>query len=217
MQNSISTLNPHSVSPAPSAIQTAKQGWSDPALIYETREVVLAARSKGGDTSLPGETLYVDRDGEVIVGSDTHGDTRGLSSVAGDTFYATRNLAQEETFVRTKMPRNTIRTRSGDFDGYAYTITNRLGDSYSLFLYWSSSYGCYRVSLVAPRMGGLMDVHGGHLYPDNTLCLTRRSGSGYPSIEQTYAKAGLWTLGASLFRRGYGFQFNTGQDGVHRA
>lgn len=144
-------------------------------------------------------------------------DSMAATRIAGDTFHSGRDRILEAEFVRNKMPRNTIYTRSGEFDGYAFTVTNRFGDSYSLFLYWSGEFGCYRVSLVHPRLGGHLDVHGGHLYPDNTLCLTRKVGSGYPSIEQTYAKAGLWTLGASLFRRGYGFQFNIGQDGDNRA
>ena len=42
--------------------------------------------------------------------------------------------------------------------------------------------------------------------------LTKRTGSGYPDMGETFAKAALWTRGASCYRRGYGFQFNMGQD-----
>ena len=31
-------------------------------------------------------------------------------------------------------------------------------------------------------------------------------------MEETYSKSVLWTLGASLFQLGYGFQFNMVQD-----
>lgn len=178
----------------------------NPSSLDEIARAMREAQARGGTPNKPSDQVYVDQNGEVVLGKDA-ANPAALSSVAQDTFFA-RNIAAERAFVATKMPRNTIPVNSGGLDGFAFEITNRFGDTYGLFLYWSDSYGCYRVSLVTPRLGGVLDVHGGHLYPDNTLCLTRSVGSGYPSIENTYAKAALWTLGASAFRHGYGFQFN---------
>ena len=154
--------------------------------------------------------IYVNKEGELCQGSEVTGENR-LAEVAGDTFYATR-LEDETEFVRNHMPVNTRRTSDGTFDGWYFAITNEFGDTYGLFLYFHKGMGVYRVALVEPRLEGKADAHGGHLWADGHLCLTKRDGSGYKSIETTYAKAALWTRGMSCYRRGYGFQFNIGQD-----
>ena len=161
--------------------------------------------------------IYVTKEGELRSATGEllldHATTRGdrVADVTGDTFYATR-LEDETEFVRTHMPANTRRTSDGTFDGWYFAITNEFGDTYGLFMYYHKGMGVYRVALVEPRLEGKSDAHGGHLWADGHLCLTRRDGSGYKSIETTYAKAALWTRGMSCYRRGYGFQFNIGQD-----
>lgn len=157
---------------------------------------------KGELRSRTGELLL---EGGVIGGGDR------VAEVVGDTFYALR-LEDETEFVRNHMPANTKRTSDGTFDGWHFSITNEFGDTYGLFLYYHKGMGVYRVALVEPRLEGKADAHGGHLWADGHLCLTKRDGSGYQSIETTYAKAALWTRGMSCYRRGYGFQFNIGQD-----
>ena len=161
--------------------------------------------------------IYVTKEGELRSATGEllldHATTRGdrVADVTGDTFYATR-LEDETEFVRTHMPANTRWTSDGTFDGWYFAITNEFGDTYGLFMYYHKGMGVYRVALVEPRLEGKSDAHGGHLWADGHLCLTRRDGSGYKSIETTYAKAALWTRGMSCYRRGYGFQFNIGQD-----
>ena len=174
---------------------------------------VLAQQANGGQVA-DKDRVYVDQNGEVMLGSEVSDPSR-VSAVVGDTFYA-RNVGLELLTVATKLPA-AVKVSDGTYEGYAYSATNSMGDTYDLFIYYHPGYHVYRVALVAPRLGGQLDVHGGHLYEDGTLCLTKQSGSGYASMEQTYAKSVLWTLGASLFRRGYGFQFSLGQDGDSRA
>lgn len=174
---------------------------------------VLAAQASEGQVA-DKDRVYVDQQGEVMLGSDVADPTR-YSAVVGDTFYA-RDLVAEAETVRTKLPA-AVKVTDGTYEGYAFSITNMFNDKYDLFIYYHPVYKVYRVALVQPRLGGELDVHGGHLYSDGTLCLTRKEGSGYKSMDKTYAKAAVWTLGASLYRRGYGFQFNLGQEGDSRA
>lgn len=175
---------------------------------------IFAAQANGGTAPNADQEMFVDRLGDVHLGAQD-GDSTRMASVAGDTFYA-RDIALEKNVASTKLPPNAVKVSDGDVEGYSYTIVNKFGDTYTLFIYYAAEFDVYRVSLVSPRLGGKLDVHGGHLYADGTLCLTRSHGSGYPSMEKTYAKSALWTIGASLFVRGYGFQMNTGQDGPAR-
>lgn len=176
------------------------------------QQATLAAQRNDGQVA-DKDRVYVDQNGEVMLGSDV-GDPSRAAEVVGDTFFARDLLAEARAIA--KMPPS-VKVSDGTYEGYSYSITNRFGDKYDLFIYYHPTYSVYRVALVSPRLGGELDVHGGHLYSDGTLCLTKRNGSGYPSMEETYAKSALWTLGASLYRRGYGFQFNIGQDGASRA
>jgi hypothetical protein len=173
-------------------------------------KAVRDAQRRDGRFTDSDRRVYVDREGGLHQGSGSASDER-VSEVTGDTFFASRR-DNEAAFVRSNMPRNTTRVSDGTYEGWHFSITNEFGDSYSLFLYYHPSYGVYRVALIDPRMEGSADAHGTHLWPDGTLCLTHKNGSGYKKMGATYAKAALWTRGASCYRRGYGFQFNVGQD-----
>lgn len=172
---------------------------------------VRTAQASVGHYTDPGKRVHANRDRKLRQGSAAGGGER-VSIVTADPFYAWSRLEQESEFVRSNMPRNTIRVSDGTYPGWHFTITNEFGDAYGLFLYHHPSFGVYRVALISPRMEGTVDAHGTHLWPDGTICLTRSSGSGYPTMGAAYAKAALWTRGASCYRRGYGFQFNVGQD-----
>jgi hypothetical protein len=180
-------------------------------------DAVRRAQAGEGEPTDQKERIFVNRDGGLQMGSGPGGDR--VAEVTTDTFYATyqetanaARLEREAAFARTGMPGNTVRASDGNFDGWHYMITNEFGDSYSLFLHYNPSFGVYRVALIDPRMEGTADAHGTHLWPDGILCLTTRTGNGYPDMGETFAKAALWTRGASCYRRGYGFQFNAGQD-----
>jgi hypothetical protein len=173
-------------------------------------EAVKAAQRNDGEPVDPSKRVYVGREGEMLLGNEATGGER-IAEVTGDTFYAQSRLDAEAVFARSNMPANSVRVSDGTYDGWHFTITNEFGDKYGLFLYYHRGFGVYRVALVEPRLGSTVDAHGGHLWPDGTLCLTHRTGSGYPNMGATYAKAALWTRGASCYRRGYGFQFNIGQ------
>jgi hypothetical protein len=191
--------------------------YSDSIDLNAIANAVRSAQENGGEPAQQKDRIFVNREGGLQMGGAPGGER--VAEVTGDTFYATyretldaTRLDREAAFVRTSMPRNTVRASDGKVEGWHFTITNEFGDRYSLFLYYSQSYGVYRVALIDPRMEGTVDAHGTHLWPDGTLCLTKRTGSGYPDMGKTFAKAALWTRGASCYRRGYGFQFNVGQD-----
>lgn len=171
---------------------------------------VREAQANNGVPKDDASRIYTDRDGGIRLGTDVHPGER-VSEVTPDTFFGRLSLVEEARFARDFMPSNTLHV-AAPVEGWSFTITNELGDSYSLFMLWNDGFGCYQVLLISPRMdGGIVDSHGTHLWSDGTLCLTHRLGSGYPTMRATYAKAALWTRGASFFRRGHGFQFNIGQ------
>jgi hypothetical protein len=191
---------------------TSDTFYSDSVDLNAIADAVRRVQVNGGEPIQQKDRIFVNRDGGLQMGDAPGGDR--VAEVTSDTFYAgdTARLERESAFVRTSMPHDTIRASDGRVEGWHYTITNEFGDRYGLFLYYSQSYGVYRVALIDPHMEGTVDAHGTHLWPDGTLCLTKRHGSGYLSMDETFAKAALWTRGASCYRRGYGFQFNVGQD-----
>ena len=182
-------------------------------------QAIKDAQNNGGQPTDPGKRVFVGPEGDLRMGNGADNGER-VSEVTTDTFFATyrdamdaSRLERESAFVHGNMPKNTIRASDGTYDGWGFTISNEFGDSYTLFMYYHPSFGVYRVALIEPRMEGTVDAHGAHLFPDGTLCLTENHiGSGYPDMQATFAKAALWTRGASCYRRGYGFQFNVGQD-----
>lgn len=183
--------------------------------LNKLRDALVTAQENGSQPTDPAKQIYVGREGELLMGNEATGAER-IAEVTADTFYAfyaQSRMEEESEFVRSNMPRNTVRVSDGTYDGWAFTISNEFGDAYKLFMYYHPSFGVYRVVLVDPQMeGGVVDAHGTHLWPDGHVCLTREHpGNGYPSMGQTYAKAAVWTRGASCYRRGYGFQFNKGQ------
>jgi len=173
------------------------------------QRAVLEQQRNGGAKVADKDQLYADSNGEIVLGGEGR-DTSRMAKVEADTFFA-RDLAMEARTVA-KMPAS-YKVSDGTYEGYVYKITNAFNDTYELFIYYHDGYQVYRVALISPRLGGEVNAHGCHLWPDGTICLTPLQGSGYPSMEETYSKSALWTLGASLFQRGHGFQLNAGQAG----
>lgn len=192
-------------SPCRSATVTGDTFYVD---LNAIQAAVLEQQRNGGAQVDDSRQLYADNNGEIVLGGDGR-DTSRMSKIETDTFYV-RDLTMEARAVA-KMPASR-KVSDGTYEGYVYKITNDFQDTYEMFIYYHSGYQTYRVALISPRLGGEVNAHGCHLWPDGTICLTKRQGSGYPSMEETYSKSVLWTLGASLFQRGYGFQFNMGQD-----
>lgn len=166
--------------------------------------------------SQPDEQIFIDDNGDILLGSQLAGvPSRRLSRVTQETFYLTEQerLAKEQDFVSTHMPKNTVRVSDGLTTGWAYAITNEWGDTYTLFMWFEGSSGTYVVSLVSPKLAGVVGMHECHLYSDGRLCLKKEGGPGYASMSDSYARSAIWTRGASCYRRGNGFQFNLNQAG----
>jgi len=156
------------------------------------------------------ERLYADEDGNILFGNEADPSTyRRLTKITQETFYGTSSarLARERDFVRENMPSGTVHTTDGTYDGWAYSITNDFNDIYELFLWYDPASYRYKVSLISPQLAGTVGVHDCHLYTDGTLCLNR--AGGYKKMKAAYSRSVLWTLGASCYQRGLGFQFST--------
>lgn len=173
-------------------------------------EAARAQQENGGARS-DNERIYVDSEGQLLMGADADGTPKDrLSEVTHETFFSTR-LADERAFVAARMPAGTQYITNEDASGWLYSVTTEFADEYKLFMTYDEEDRVYQVYLVDPPLGGSVDPHGAHLYPDGQLCLTDGPGSSYPDMERTYAKAAMWTRGVSCYRRGLGFQFNRGQ------
>lgn len=156
----------------------------------------------------PKNRLFVDNDGNIFFGDEAGQDRARLSEITQETFYGRVATDAEERVVRQKLPKNAQWATDGDYGGWVFTITNEFADSYTLFLWLDPADRLYKVSLIDPDLRGQVSVHDCHLYSDGTLCLRHEHGPGYPELERTFARAALWTRGASFYRRGYGFNFS---------
>jgi hypothetical protein len=168
------------------------------------------------DPTAPSRQMFTDQDGQILMGDQVDpGGAERLSRITQERFYAPEGprLALERTIVREKLPSNTYQASDGDITGWVYSVTNEFTDKYVLFLWYDAGTATYKVSLVEPRLGGNVGVEDCHLYSDGTICLKRQNGPGYRNLADAYARSVLWTRGASCYRRGYGFQFNAGQEG----
>ena len=91
--------------------------------------------------------------------------------------------------------------------GWFYTFTSELADEYTMFVYWESATGLYKVKLVFPEVNmSSLDPHRQHLFSDGNICLA--NAVGLPSLEQAYAKSVLFANAWSFQERGHGFPFS---------
>lgn len=160
--------------------------------------------------------MFTDPDGQILMGDQVDPDSaERVSRITQERFYAldSPRLALERSIVSEKLPRNAYQASDGNITGWVYSITNEFADTYVLFLWYDAGTATYKISLVEPRLGGNVGVEDCHLYSDGTICLKRKDGPGYRNLADAYARSVLWTRGASCYRRGYGFQFNIGQEG----
>ena len=114
--------------------------YSDGASLDAIARAVREAGANGGHYTDPAKRVFVNSEGDLLQGSSGSGER--LSGVTADTFYSggTRTAA-EAAFVRSNMPQNTMRVSDGTYEGWHFAITNEFGDTYSMFLYYHSSYG----------------------------------------------------------------------------
>jgi len=154
--------------------------------------------------------LYVDKEGGILFGDEVGTNSGRLSEITQERFYARVASQTERDLVSAKLPDNARWASDGTYGGWVYSVSNEFEDTYELFLWQDPEDRTYKVSLISPDLTGQVGVHDCHLYSDGTLCLKRSGGPGYPSLETAYARAALWTRGASLYNRGYGFQFSEG-------
>ncbi len=120
-----------------------------------------------------------------------------------------RRRQRDAQTVARHFPSGTRWASDGKFSGWVYDITNEFGDPYRFFGYFDPTFSLYKVALLAPKLAGKVGAHEGHLFRDGLVCLNQRGGCR--ELADAYARSALWCRGASLVRRGHGFQFNTGQ------
>jgi len=107
------------------------------------------------------------------------------------------NLANDRTFAKSKMPRNTLEVKSDGCTGFKYDITCELGNKYKLFAYFNGSR--YRVMVVDPVVERGPVGHDSHVLTDGSLCL-EPTVQGCRTLEQAFAKSVLWANGYSIYK-----------------
>jgi hypothetical protein len=186
----------------------------------DLNRIAEAAREnqRRGDTDPadPSRQIFTNKNGDILMGDQMDPqNARQYSRITQETFFVddSPRLALERRIVQAKMPSNTFQASDGTITGWVYSITNEFSDKYTLFAWYDAGTATYKVSVVEPDLRGKVGVEDCHLYDDGTICLKREGGPGYRNLEDAYSRSVLWTRGASCYRRGYGFQFNIGQEG----
>lgn len=186
----------------------------------DLNKIAEAAREnqRRGDTDPtdPSRQMFTNKDGDILMGDQVDPqNAQRYSRITQETFFADdiSRLARERQVVRDKLPSNAFQASDGTTAGWVYTITNEFSDDYTLFAWYDVATATYKISLVEPDLRGKVGVEDCHLYSDGTICLKQQGGPGYRNLEDAYSRSVLWTRGASCYLRGYGFQFNVGQEG----
>lgn len=165
--------------------------------------------------------LYADRDGNIGV-AEPDANTVTLSRLTEEPMFSPTVigtgvsdewLAHQRDVVRTKLPPSTVEVPRPGVPGWAYTICDRFGFDYTIWVGYDLTQGLWFAYLVDPPRAALRPPGGApptdhdlHLFVDGRICLSR--SIGYPDLERTYARTCLWCLGASSYRLGYGFVFS---------
>ncbi|MFJ7205324.1 hypothetical protein ACIQWR_17495 [Streptomyces sp. NPDC098789] len=174
------------------------------------RDSFFASQSKQGAAQ---QEVYVDREGKVRLGTGGQDDAP-LSRVPQSTFAANANAARlerERRVVATKMPANTYYEDAPGAEGWVYEISTMFEHRYVMCARFDGVE--YQVRLIEPELESLPshDQHGFHLYHSGLICLSERSGSGQPTLEEAYARSATWALGVDFVRMGRPFPFNRKQ------
>ncbi|MFD7098452.1 hypothetical protein [Streptomyces xanthophaeus] len=159
------------------------------------------------------QEVYVDREGKVRLGTGGEEDAP-LSRVPQSTFAAqstAARLAREHEIARTKLPANTYYEDAPGAEGWVYEITTMFENTYVMCAHFNGTE--YQVRLIEPELESLPshDEHGVHLYTSGLICLSERSGSGQPTLQDAYARSAAWALGVDFVRMGRPFPFNSQQ------
>lgn len=121
----------------------------------------------------------------------------------------------DEHFARSRMPHGTHKMRSANgVEGWRYSFKTELGDTFTMFAYFDSSYQVVVLEPVLEKH--FRNPHIGHLYADGRICFGSAMNSGRRTLASAYAKSVLWANGISAMlhhERLYGttpdFPFNS--------
>ncbi|MET9697126.1 hypothetical protein ABZY31_09385 [Streptomyces sp. NPDC006529] len=174
------------------------------------RDSFFASQSK---TAAGRQEVYVDREGKVRLGTGGENDAP-LSRVPQSTFAAgstAARLERERRVVEAKLPANTYYEDAPGAEGWVYEITTMFEHRYVMCARFDGVE--YQVRLIEPELESLPshDQHGFHLYHSGLICLSERSGSGQPTLQEAYARSATWALGVDFVRMGRPFPFNRKQ------
>ena len=179
--------------------------------LNKLRDIVHENERKGDElpASKP-KKVFVDRDGDVKLGSDVSDrEARTMSEVPQSTFSSRE--ARDATVARQKLPANTkaVTAPSGT-PGWRYSVRCQLGCDYRMFLWFDGS--AYQVLVLDPELENKWrSPHTGHLYADGRICMGTNYGSGERSLEAAYGKSVLWATGMSVALQSGTFPFNYNQ------
>jgi hypothetical protein len=179
--------------------------------LNKLRDIVHENERKGDELpAAKSKKVFVDRDGDVKLGSDVSDrEARTMSEVPQSTF--SNHDARDAEVVRRKLPADTRAvTAPSGMPGWRYSVRCQLGNDYRMFLWFDGS--AYQVLVLDPELEAKWrDPHTGHLYGDGRICMGSNYGSGERSIEAAYGKSVLWATGMSTAVMTGRFAFNYNQ------
>lgn len=117
--------------------------------------------------------------------------------------------ADEALLVQRKFPIGTTRHSVDGVSGWGYTFRCKLGNSYTMFIYWNAGLGHYRVILIDPEAEvDRGNAHDKHLFSNGCLCLGDKHRTNFLHV---FGQSVLWATAYSVYRRDGVFKFSTNQ------
>ena len=173
--------------------------------------------SGNAETRPPSQQVTVDNEAGIQFG-DSPGNPSGRTQLPDDTYsglFGASRKDKDREAVKKKMPANTRAHQTDEgIEGWVYSFKCQIGDRYTMFLYFDGAN--YQVMVISPRVENYWaNPETGHIYSDGRICLSKRFGSGQPTLERAYAKSVVWATGFTAARRGnMPFPFNHNQAGA---
>lgn len=125
------------------------------------------------------------------------------SPVPTSTAVSSARLERDRATANEKLPSNTRESTVEGTTYWTYSVTCKLGRSYTMTLYFDGHE--YQVRVLSPKIPsevGLKDsdinIHKCHYFSNGRLCLNP-PGNGAKSLEEAFAKSVVWATGFSIY------------------
>ncbi len=113
-------------------------------------------------------------------------------------------ITQDRQVIREKFPSNTEEIEIKGVTGWLYTLTNKLGDQYSMFVYNDGDR--YQVVVLFPEDAVQSNQQNAYILDDGRIAFSEVVG--FSTLEQALTVSALWAVGFSAFKQTGVFSFS---------